>query len=178
MAKGFREQVDRPVTDVMRPIDRTIDFDEPVMAAVYEMTEGNPFFIYETVRLLSAEGRLDGTQRETSWSLTLPQGIRDVIGRRLNTLSEECDRVLRLAAVIGRDFAVHVLERLSEISRERLLGLLEEAVAARIVTDEAERRAVLEVALVTWRREHQVEAFVDGAPLIEVVFDDDSLLPA
>ena len=35
--KGFREQVHRPVTDVMRPIERTIDFDELIMAAVYEM---------------------------------------------------------------------------------------------------------------------------------------------
>jgi len=37
LAKSFREQVNRPVTDVMRPIDRTINFDESIMAAVYEM---------------------------------------------------------------------------------------------------------------------------------------------
>ncbi|MDP6775334.1 MAG: CBS domain-containing protein [Candidatus Latescibacteria bacterium] len=35
--QGIREQVDRPVTDVMRPIERTIDSDELVMTAVYEM---------------------------------------------------------------------------------------------------------------------------------------------
>ena len=35
--KGIREQVQRPVTDVMRPIERTINFDEHIMAAVYEM---------------------------------------------------------------------------------------------------------------------------------------------
>ena len=37
MAKDFRKQVNRPVTDVMRPIDRTINFDESIMTAVYEM---------------------------------------------------------------------------------------------------------------------------------------------
>jgi class 3 adenylate cyclase/tetratricopeptide (TPR) repeat protein len=127
-----------PEVDVGRFIQSETDSSAPdeLVHAVYQMTEGNPFFIHETVRLLSAEGGLEETQRETSWSLTLPQGIRDVIGRRLNTLSEECDRVLRLAAVIGRDFAVHVLERLTALPRGRLLELLEEAVAARIVTDD------------------------------------------
>ena len=35
--EGIREQLDRPVTDVMRPIERTINFDEHIMRAVYEM---------------------------------------------------------------------------------------------------------------------------------------------
>ncbi len=34
---GIREQVDRPVTDVMRPIERTINFEEHLIKAVYEM---------------------------------------------------------------------------------------------------------------------------------------------
>lgn len=37
--EGIREQVDRPVTDVMRPIEKTIDADELVMNAVYEMVK-------------------------------------------------------------------------------------------------------------------------------------------
>lgn len=49
---------------------------------------------------------------------------------------------------------------------------------ARQVTDMEERETVLQVALRTWRREHQLDDFVDGAPLIEVVFDDESLLAA
>jgi CBS-domain-containing membrane protein len=35
--EGIREQANRPVTDVMRPIDRTIDSDELIMNAIYEM---------------------------------------------------------------------------------------------------------------------------------------------
>lgn len=49
---------------------------------------------------------------------------------------------------------------------------------ARQVTDTVERTAVLEVALRVWRREHRLEEFVVGAPLVEVVFDDESLLAA
>lgn len=50
--------------------------------------------------------------------------------------------------------------------------------SARQVTDLEERTAVLEVALRVWRREHRLEEFVAGAPLIEVVFEDESLLAA
>lgn len=49
---------------------------------------------------------------------------------------------------------------------------------ARQVTDEQERRAVLQVALRSWRREHQLEAFVERSPLVEVIFDDETLLAA
>ena len=49
---------------------------------------------------------------------------------------------------------------------------------ARTVSEVDERRAVLAVALRAWRRQDQLEAFVDGAPLIEVVFDDQTLLAA
>ena len=47
---------------------------------------------------------------------------------------------------------------------------------ARQVIDAEEREAVLQGALRTWRREHQLDEFVAAAPLVEVVFDDESLL--
>lgn len=50
--------------------------------------------------------------------------------------------------------------------------------SARIVTDEAERRVVAEAACRAWRRPGEVEAFVAGSPVIEVVFEDPSLLAA
>ena len=106
-----------------------------VAGAVHRMTEGNPFFVGEIVRLLLAEGRLAHPHRVTSLEGTLPQGVREAIGRRLDALSEECNRVLALAAVLGREFDVNVLERMAELARERLLELLDEAVGARILTE-------------------------------------------
>ena len=41
VVKGIREQVDRPVTDVMRPLGRTIDFDDHILKAVYEMVNNS-----------------------------------------------------------------------------------------------------------------------------------------
>lgn len=108
---------------------------EALVAAVYRMTEGNPFFVGEIVRLLLAEGRLRQGEEATALNLTLPQGVREAIGRRLNALSEECNRVLTLAAVAGREFDLNVLERIAELGGERLLDLLDEAVGARILAE-------------------------------------------
>lgn len=49
---------------------------------------------------------------------------------------------------------------------------------ARIITDEAERRPIIERVCTSWNRMDRVEAFVAGAPLIEVTFDDEALLAA
>jgi deazaflavin-dependent oxidoreductase (nitroreductase family) len=49
---------------------------------------------------------------------------------------------------------------------------------ARPITDEPTRRAILERVTRAWRREDQLEAFVARAPLIEVMFDDPTLLAA
>ena len=105
-----------------------------MVAEVHRMTEGNPFFVGEVVRLLLAEGRL---AHGASLRGLLPQGVREAIGRRLNALSEECNRVLTLAAVIGREFDLTVLERVAELPRERLLELLDEATGTRILAEPA-----------------------------------------
>jgi DNA-binding winged helix-turn-helix (wHTH) protein/tetratricopeptide (TPR) repeat protein len=126
-------------SDVSRFIEGTAErgASEALVRAVFEMTEGNPFFIHETVRLLDAEGRLDADTPETRWSVSLPQGVREVIGRRLDRLSSRCNRVLTVAAVLGREFAVGVLEQAAELSQDALLEQLDEAVEARIVSDQA-----------------------------------------
>ncbi len=55
--------------------------------AVQEQTDGNPFFVGEVVRLLASEGKLIGGSSVAE--LEIPQGVREVIGRRLDRLSEE-----------------------------------------------------------------------------------------
>lgn len=49
---------------------------------------------------------------------------------------------------------------------------------ARIVTDEAERRPVLTRVCETWNRQAQTEDFIARSPLIEVLFEDETLLAA
>jgi DNA-binding winged helix-turn-helix (wHTH) protein/tetratricopeptide (TPR) repeat protein len=110
----------------------------PALAAsVGRMTDGNPFFVRELTRLLADEGRLDEALEE-DWSLALPQGVRDVIGRRLNTLSIPCNEMLRSAAALIRDFSVALLEGVVGVDRERLLECIEEALATRILVESSE----------------------------------------
>ena len=82
---------------------------------LHEMTDGNPFFLREIVKLLVEEHDLASVSKEALHSLSLPQGIRDVVGRRLSALSEDCNRLLRGAAVLGRSFSSGVLRATLEL---------------------------------------------------------------
>jgi DNA-binding SARP family transcriptional activator/tetratricopeptide (TPR) repeat protein len=113
-------------TDVAAYVASTAaEFASPeLVSALYEETEGNPLFVGETVRLLAVEGRI-----------ALPQSVRDVIARRLSHLSDECNHILALASVLGREFALDALVQMSGRNEDDLLDTLDEATAARIVTD-------------------------------------------
>ena len=106
---------------------------EGVVAAVRHYTEGNPLFVGEVVRLLAAEGRLERAGDPAGLRLAIPEGIREVIGRRVARLPEQCGRVLCLASMFGRDFWLHALEQLSGVCAGELLDILEDGIAADMV---------------------------------------------
>ncbi|RIK37526.1 MAG: hypothetical protein DCC58_17865 [Chloroflexi bacterium] len=124
-------------TDVERYIALSAGITPPegLPAAVHRETEGNPFFMAEVVRLLVAEGRLEQSDTARRWSVSLPESVREVIGKRLNQLSEECNRVLAVGSVIGREFRLATLERVTGRSAEDLLDLLEVALQARVIEE-------------------------------------------
>ena len=123
--------------DVARFIEITAGIKPPagLVEALYRETEGNPFFVNEIVRLLVSEGRLEKTPHGRSWSLDIPESVRDVIGRRLDRLSSDCNRILSIASVVGREFGLPVLQPLSGLDEEHLLDLLDEALRARVVVE-------------------------------------------
>ena len=102
---------------------------------LYEMTEGNPFFVFELARLLGEEGTLPARPS----ALALPQSVRDAIGRRLDALSADANELLRTAAVLGRGFDVALLSRVAEGRPEALLDRLGEALAAGVLVEHEER---------------------------------------
>ena len=103
-----------------------------VVDTVHHMTDGNPFFVAETVRLLAEDGRLETV---AAAGVGLPQGVREAIGRRFHALSDECKEVLSVASVIGRSFVPKVVEAATEIDGDRLLDVLDEAASARILEE-------------------------------------------
>jgi tetratricopeptide (TPR) repeat protein len=106
---------------------------DSLAAGIHRETEGNPLFVGEIVRLLAAEGRLGDAVGSPSGRIAIPASVRDVIGRRLHRLSDDCKRVLTLASVLGREFDLDALVRVSEGTLETLLDLLDEAISARVV---------------------------------------------
>ena len=122
--------------EVQRMISAVAGRDMPwsMAEAVHRQTEGNPLFIQEVLRYLVEEGLVDRDQEgewsgtgEQSLAMSIPEGLRDVIGRRLTRLSEECNRVSAIAAVIGREFHLDVLQRVADAPEEDLFAALEEA---------------------------------------------------
>ncbi|MEE2777118.1 MAG: protein kinase [Acidobacteriota bacterium] len=124
--------------DVERFVSRTANLRPPpsLVEAVYRETEGNPFFVHEVVRLLTSEGRLDGSaDARGAWSFEIPQGVREVIGRRLNQLSETCNQALTVGAVLGRSFDLAVLLRVGDFDQTTVLEAADEACGARVLQE-------------------------------------------
>src|SRR4051794_32186298 len=114
--------------------------------AVQEQTDGNPFFVGEVVRLLASEGKLTGESSVAE--LEIPQGVREVVGRRLDRLGEAANNALRVAAVIGRDFDEELVTRVAKQSRPELMAAAREAIDERLVTDLGDGRFSFAHALV------------------------------
>ncbi len=126
--------------EVARFIEATASIKPPrsLVHAVYSETDGNPFFVSEIVSLMASEGTLDNADDLDRFTVTIPQGVREVVGRRLDRLSDDCNSVLAVASAIGREFGVEVVERVADLPRDRVLELLEEAEGQRIVSDSSQ----------------------------------------
>ena len=107
--------------------------------AVHQQTEGNPLFVQEVIRYLVEEGvlarELSRATGKAPLSIDIPEGLRDVIGKRLSRLSPDCNRVLRTAAVVGQTFRLDVLQRVVEVPEDELFAALEEAKKVAVVEE-------------------------------------------
>jgi DNA-binding SARP family transcriptional activator len=109
---------------------------------VHVETAGNPFFVNEIVRSLMESGEFDSTVVGTDEShdrrprdIRIPPAARDVVLRRLGRLSDDVQHVLALAAVVGTEFDVDVLEALVDVDVDALITALEDGVAARLIVE-------------------------------------------
>jgi len=107
-------------------------------------TDGNPFFVAELLRHLIESGEI-AQGEDGRWHLEgdlgdlgLPQSVREVVGRRVERLGEDIQAAMNVAAVIGRDFDVDLLARVSGWNEDDLLDMLEQAARASVVTESAD----------------------------------------
>ena len=67
---------------------------------IFEETEGNPFFLAEVVNLMTEE---DTWSADSVSDIAIPEGVREVLGRRLDRISDGANELLTVAAVVGRN---------------------------------------------------------------------------
>ena len=106
------------------------DLPDEVAAALMEKAEGVPLFIEEVAKTLLDLGLLrreNGGLRlvKGAGTASVPDTIQDIIMARLDRLGEDGKRAVQVASVIGREFLVRLLSRVSDM-KERLEHLLTE----------------------------------------------------
>lgn len=101
---------------------------DPVRAAVYRLTEGNPFYVDEVARLLGDGGA--GATTTGHLSIRIPDSVREMVRQRITSLSGPCRDALAAASVIGMEFDAGILAQILEASAGDIEASLLEAIAA------------------------------------------------
>ena len=98
---------------------------EPLKQLLIARTEGNPFFLEESVRTLVETGVLVGTPgayrlAQAVPSIQVPATVQAVLAARIDRLPPEEKRLLQTAAVIGMEVPLPLLQAIAELSEEAL----------------------------------------------------------
>ena len=117
--------------------------DTELRNAIFGETEGHPFFVEEVCAYLMETGcaRVRDTSLVAAADLDLvgiPEGVRDLLGRRFQRLSTDAIDTLRVAAVMGSAFDIVVLEELLRPDRASVLDRVDEATRAGLVRERAD----------------------------------------
>lgn len=124
-------------TEVERYLQAATDspFMSDLTETIHGLTSGNPLFVSQLVQHLGErqEQRIEIEGRRQWLVRRLPEGLREVVGSRLNGLSERCNETLEVACVFGTDFGVREMARVLEGTAGEIMEIMDEAVRARII---------------------------------------------
>ncbi len=116
------------------------DLPEGFASSVHSETEGNPFFVEEVLlHLLDQDRRQvpgdpdDGAAAVAR--LGIPDGVNDLIGRRLRRLPDGVQHSLEAASVLGREFGADLVTAVTGQTFDELVEHLDAARRARLITD-------------------------------------------
>jgi class 3 adenylate cyclase/tetratricopeptide (TPR) repeat protein len=98
---------------------------EPLKELLIERTEGNPFFLEESVRTMVETGMLAGERgahrlAKPLRSIQVPATVQSVLAARIDRLPAEQKRLLQTAAVIGTEVPLPLLQAIAEMPEEEL----------------------------------------------------------
>ncbi len=111
---------------------------QPLKQVLIERTEGNPFFLEESIRTLIETKVLLGERGKYhltgSFEITrVPATVHAVLAARIDRLSANEKRLLQSAAVIGKDVPFVLLQAIADLSEEELRRELGQLQAAEFV---------------------------------------------
>ncbi len=97
----------------------------PLKRILIERTEGNPFFLEESVRTLVEIGVLAGEagayrMTEDVQTVEVPATVQGVLAARIDRLPVEDKQLLQTAAVVGKDVSYALLHAISDLSEDDL----------------------------------------------------------
>jgi DNA-binding SARP family transcriptional activator len=126
--QGFNE------ADVARFVELAagIKVSDAFVVKLHERTSGNPLFLKEIARPL-VDGH-DPATFERALNEFVPQGVHEAVERRLSSVPKPTRHVLEAASVIGQQFVLEVLTKVTGMVRPRLLELLDQAILLDYVT--------------------------------------------
>ena len=111
---------------------------EGLVKAISAETDGNPFFIREVLLHLIEEGKV--LRQEWRWisdvaidELGIPEGVRQVIGRRLSRLSDAANRILGVASAFNGTFRFDIAASVAGLNEAQALSAVDEALAAQLL---------------------------------------------
>ncbi|HET8853896.1 MAG TPA: tetratricopeptide repeat protein, partial [Ktedonobacteraceae bacterium] len=119
--------------------------------AIYELTEGNPFFLEEVLKSLLLAGAI--VSANETWddfppnALPIPRSIQAALQLRLDRVSPAARHVVILAAVAGKRFDFALLQQITQYEEQELLRLMKELIAAQLVVEESEDQFAFRHAL-------------------------------
>ncbi|MCI0413243.1 diguanylate cyclase [bacterium] len=110
---------------------------------IYSEAEGIPFYVEELLKLLIDEAYLNRAEDEirlrTPDKFILPYSIRALIHRRIQRLDDPSRKLLSLAAIIGKEFSLETLVRLTGENEGQLLDLLENLTRIQLIHEQTDR---------------------------------------
>jgi eukaryotic-like serine/threonine-protein kinase len=142
LLRGLPLETVSELLGVLEPSEDAAAGRAALATALHRETEGNPFFIREVIAHLIETGKLahEGGRWvgkvATISDLGIPEGVREVIGRRLSRVSPGCNRMLTAASTMTGGFSWEALRAINpDMQEAELLDVLEEALRAQLVAE-------------------------------------------
>jgi len=111
-----------------------------IVESIAEETQGNPFFIEEITTHLRDEGAIDDSGGWVSEipieEYGIPEGVRDVVGRRLDRLGPDAVATLEVASVIGPTFSIDVAGEIAGLDEQAIDEVIDASINARLIAED------------------------------------------